>query len=81
MYVRRRTNHPLHAVLTIGTCGIWLFVWVPVGIYNWFQRDRVYHEHPPVYMAGQYPPPQTLPPQDARWVPPLRPPYTEGHGQ
>lgn len=29
---RRGVNHPLHAVLTIVTCGLWAPVWIVVAI-------------------------------------------------
>lgn len=32
--VPRRTNHLLHLILTLATCGAWGFVWPIVWIYN-----------------------------------------------
>lgn len=31
---RIQTNHTFHLILTICTCGIWGFVWIPMIIVN-----------------------------------------------
>ena len=28
----KNTNHLLHLILTLITCGLWLFIWIPVSI-------------------------------------------------
>lgn len=33
-YVPRRTNHLLHLILTLATCGLWAFVWITITIIN-----------------------------------------------
>lgn len=31
---RRRTNHILHLLLTLATCGLWAIVWIVIAIVN-----------------------------------------------
>jgi hypothetical protein len=33
----KKPNHILHLILTVVTVGLWLFVWIPVAI---FQKER-----------------------------------------
>lgn len=53
--VRRPCNHPLHAVLTLLTCGLWAFVWIPAAIAGW--REHITYRVPP----------QPLPYQQTQW--------------
>jgi hypothetical protein len=39
-YVPRRTNHGLHLLLSLFTCGAWLPVWAIVFIYNKVVPER-----------------------------------------
>lgn len=58
-YVPKRTNHLLHLLLTLFTCGAWGFVWAGVAIYNAVTHER--HETV-VTGAPVYPPPYQVPP-------------------
>lgn len=40
-YVPRKTNHVLHLILSMGSCGLWLPVWACVAIYNAFTNDKL----------------------------------------
>jgi hypothetical protein len=41
-YVPKETNHVLHLILTILTCGAWgLFVWLPITIIHKMGKDKV----------------------------------------
>ncbi|MBP2340741.1 hypothetical protein JOF41_006919 [Saccharothrix coeruleofusca] len=31
---RIQTNHTFHLIMTLVTCGLWLFVWIPMTIIN-----------------------------------------------
>lgn len=43
---RRQTNHQLHALLTVGSCFMWLPVWVLITVWNkWGPESTGYIEH------------------------------------
>lgn len=39
-YSPKRTNHVLHLLLTMGTCGAWGFVWIAVALYNAVTKEK-----------------------------------------
>lgn len=40
-YVPKQTNHLLHLVLSLATCGFWLPVWACVAVYNAMTKVKV----------------------------------------
>jgi hypothetical protein len=60
-----KTNHVLHLILTLLTCGLWGFVWITMVIVNSLSKDVVetYTTGQPQMPAHQPYPPQGYPPQ------------------
>jgi hypothetical protein len=52
------TNHVLHLLLTLLTCGLWLFVWLPVWAINSMRSREIVQwtmtEHTPTRPVGAY---------------------------
>jgi len=58
--VKRPCNHALHGLLTLLTCGLWVFVWVPAAIAG--RRETIVHHGPPGHLPpapGWYYDPET----------------------
>lgn len=61
--VKRPCNHPLHAVLTLMTCGLWAFVWIPAAMIG--RRETIVHGGPqPTVTPHWY-----LDPATGQWTP------------
>jgi hypothetical protein len=65
-YVPATTNHVLHLLLTLLTCGMWGFVWLIVAAVNanrkvavmtWVQTPHTASRPVGAYDRGVYPPP------------------------
>ncbi len=50
----RRVNHILHLLLSIFTCGLWIIVWLALGLFGGEKRDVVrVDEQGGIYMRQQ----------------------------
>jgi hypothetical protein len=68
-YMPKKTNHVLHLILTLISCGLWAPVWIVMAIINANSKDVV-----TTYTAG-FPPQQQQPPHPGPPAPGYGPQY------